>query len=736
MTSKNPDGEATPAETTAGEAGYGDAAALELRTDEPVRQEEEAVPKSEVEPQDEIEPGSLRMDPQVGEELYGAQVSAAYSRVKVHGVNALGDHNKIHIVNYEGQPPAKPVIRELVGVPDLLPVYAETAADEELAEKLGRRSTVCLAGRPHTGRFSTACVALARRHGPDRVHEVLLPGGVEPEVLNRAGDSIKEDHGYVLRLPGDRHSQVMRLLADLFRRRSASLLLIRHDDSRAGVRHSAEVQHRRPEPLAVFRAHLGHHLRDKLSLTDAESAEVIHGYLRHSGLIRALHGSYGPREVVPIAEAIGGGHPADDGTVAETLGRSQPQRRARAAEILRSDASLDADSASRRPRRIDQHERAFRIAYAVFARQPLHYVFEAAGLLLEEIDGQAKRVDWGRLALQHPVSELLGPLDVDWREGREATRSRGGSSRSAWLHDGAMRGVIIDEAWHEFDSTRPALLKWLDTLASRNDDPMRRAAAEAAGLLAHHDFARVCVDLIDDWAASPKPRLRQAAAWAMVAADMGGLVGHLVRRQVRDWAGGHRNFQRDAAARVYASGLQQPDLSWSLADLRRIAQDPMQQHTYIVAEGVCQLYTPFRADQIIFELARWSDDRQLQLHAAGALLSLATLPVEDSPGGTPDLMLRFVEQQVATGDLVRLWELALLMNDLSPRAWTIFGYWLAKADTDETLRKAIGGMVTELTAQPTLRRRMTFYLARLSQFEDGLPEWLDAAMRSSQGVMA
>ncbi|MFY1597090.1 hypothetical protein [Micromonospora sp. WMMD737] len=660
----------------------------------------------------------------MGEELYGTQFSAAYSGINARGVNAVGNNNTIHVVNNTGQPAAKPVIRDLVGVPDLLGVYAETAADEELREKLGQRSTACLAGRPHTGRFSTACVALARRHGPDRIHEVLLPEDVAPEVLNRANDSIKEDHGYVLRLPGNSHSQAMRLLADLFRRRSASLVLIRHDDSRSGVRHSAEVRHRRPAPLAVFRAHLGQHLRDRLTLTDEESAELVRGYLHHNDLVDALHGAYGPREVVPIAEAIGRSHPADDDTLAEILRSSQPRRRARAAEILRSDAG-----GGRRPRRADQHERAFRIAYAVFAWQPLHYVFESAGLLLEEIDGQAKRVDWGRLALQYPVSELLGPLDMDWQEGREATRSRGGSSRSAWLHDGAMRGVIIDEAWHEFDSTRPALLKWLDTLVSKDDEPMQRAAAEAAGLLAHHDFARVCADIIDDWAASPKRRLRQAAAWAMVAADMGGQVGHLVRRQVRDWASGHRNFQRDAAARVYASGLQQPDLSWSLADLRRIAQDPMQQHTYTVAEGVHQLYASHRADRIIFELARWSDDRQLQLHAGGALVSLAGIPADNSPVGVPELMVRAASHEVDSHELVRLWQVALLTADLSRRAWNTFEHWLISADSDDTLRKATAALVTDLTALPTLPRRMTFHLARLPQFQDGLPEWLDAAMR-------
>jgi hypothetical protein len=694
----------------------------------------DATPADGTEPEagspDEADPESWWLDPQVGAELYGDRFSAVYSGLGISGVGAVGVGNTIRIVNNLGRPSARPVIADLVGVADLLKVYVETTADEDLTRKLEESWVAVLGGRPYTGRCSTAITALARRHGPDRLHEILLPDDVGPGELSGAGDSVEEDHGYVLQLPGNKHGREIRVLASLFRRCGASLLLIRDDDSRAGARPGAEVPHRPPDPVAVFRAHLRHHLRDRTGLTDEESDRAVDWYLQHDGLTTDLHSCYGPREAVSIAEAVGAAHPADDATMAQVLARSQPRRRARAAEVLGTDRARSGDDGvGRRPRRIDQHERAFRIAYAVFARQPLHYVFEAAGLLLEEIDGQAKRTDWGRMALQYPVAELLGPLNVDWHDSRDATNSPGGSSRSAWLRDGAMRGAIIDEAWHEFDSTRPALLEWLNKLVTANDEPMQRAAAEAAGLLAHHDFDRVCTDLVDNWAASPRPRLRQAAAWAMVAADMGGQVGHLVRRQIRDWAGGGRNYQRDAAARVYASGLQQPDLSWSLADLRRIAKDPMQQHTYTVAQGIRQLYTAHTADRIVAELVTWSEHRQLQPHATHALLELAEQVDDDSPGGVPDLLVRAAAQEVDSGGLVRLWRLALLSPARTRWAWSTFGRWLISADADETVRKVAASLVADLAAMPTLRRRMKFGLDRSPHFDGGLPEWLDAAMR-------
>ena len=680
---------------------------------------------SDSEPDEAIEPDSLWMDPQVGEELYGDQFAgSSYADINAHGPAAFGNNNTVY-VSYEGQPPAKPIIRHLPAVPDLLKVYAYSAADEHLDAVLSHRSTACLTGVSNTGRFSTACAALARHHSADRVREVLLPADVEPDVIVRGPDCIAEDHGYVLRLAGDRHVTVMRRLADTFRQRSASLLLIRDDDVRAKARHSAEVRHQRPLPREVFRHHLRHLLCERWHLTSAQGEQQIDWCLQIKELGEALDATYGPREAVAIASAIANRHPVDESAMEEILALSQPRRREQAADILQSRRA----EADRRHRRTDQHERAFRMSYAVFHRLPLHCVFEAADLLLEQIDGEANRPEWGRMALQHPVFELLGPLREDWQEGQEKAQSRGGASRMAWLRDPKMRGAIIDVAWHDFDSTRPALLKWLNTMAASDDDPVRRATAQVAGLLAHHDFDRVCSDLIDGWAASPRPRLRQAAAWAIVTADFGGHVTHRVRKKVRQWANGRLNHHRDVAALVYASGLQQPDLSWSLADLRRIAEDRMQQNVGSVAEAVSQLYATDRTHQIISELADWAQAPPLQRHAANALLALAGKSTDESTG-TPVLLERLAASEIDGIALARIWRMALLIRQTSPAGWAVLGDWMADADLDDNLRKTVGELVSELAGDATVRRRMRFHLARHPKFRNGgLPSWIEPAMR-------
>nr|MDT0659128.1 hypothetical protein [Micromonospora sp. DSM 115978] len=711
----------------------------------------------------QIAPDSLLVDDQVAEEMYGALSESdrydghRYEKNVNIGPGIYGDQATFNYFNGSGRPAALPIVRRLDGISELLDLYAASGVDAELDGLLRRNPTGCLTGLVNTGRFSTACAALGRRHGPERVAELLLPAGIGPEEIHRHKDLIEQDHGYVLRLVSGGYIEVLRQLADLFRRRASSLLLVREANPGNYLRHSAEVTHQIAPPEEVFRRHLRRGLVKltgwPVEATDHEVDRYLRQVIRQPSIpesgqdLRDLHGvlreTYGPREAKAIAEAIVKRHPAGAAELEEILELSQPRRRQRAAEILRV-----AEANQRPPRRADQHERAFRLAYAVFHRHPMNHVFEAADRLLERIDDKAKRPDWGRMALQHPVSHLLGPLNRDWQEGQQTpdATAGGGSGRSttrtAWLRDPGLRGAVIDVAWHEFDSTRPAILDWLNDLVGSVEPPDRRAAAETAGVLAHHDFERVCERLIDGWAGSPRWSLRQAAAWALVLAHKGGRVAPAVRSRIRDWAHGERNYQRDTAARIYASGLQQPVLDWSLADLRRIAEDRMQQRPTrdarrhqllfpvsesLVAEGINQLYAEDRAGRIIRELAAWTGHRTLRRHAAAALLALNWRTAEKERT-TPELMVRLIAKDVDTRKLARVWGSALLDSTTAVAAWRAFLGWLGHADLDEGMRLPIGELVAELTASPPLHRRMRFYVLRTSDFHGRIPDWLGQAI--------
>ncbi|MEU8819074.1 hypothetical protein [Actinoplanes sp. NPDC048796] len=651
------------------------------------------------------------VDPRAAREMYGDD----FDDTTTYGPAQFGRANTQH--NYFGERSLDPIIGLLPGIEDLLEIYVAAGSDGDLDERIASRSTVCLVGPRKSGRFSAARAALARRYKPDDIYEIALPANVRPEALNRKPECLAEESGFVLRLTGDGHADAIRTLANLFRSRRSTLVLIKDGHLGRWDRTDAEVPHRMPDPIEVFRRHLAAALR-------TSCADEVERFLT-SRVRRELTSVYGPRESVAIARAIAQERPADDEKMEELLERSQPGRRTRATEILLS-AGEDSTVRSRRAR---QHERAFRLAYAVFYRKSLHYVFEGAERLLREIDSAALRPEWGSMALQDSVGTLLGDtLGEDWRAGRHADAAARNGSRVAWIRDRGLPKAILDVAWHEFDGTRRPLLKWLDHLVADGDDVMRQAAAEAAGMLLNHDFARVHLDLTGKWAASPKPAVRQAAALTMTLVDMAGDVGHQVRRKLSEWCNGNNNYRRDTAARLYASGLEQDLLEWSMFDLARIAEDAIQKRFHTVARAVNQLYRPDRAKWIVDELALWAGVKPLRLHAARALLALTRRVEATASDGRPELLQRLGEKNVDVNQLGHLWLVAFVEPETAAPAAERLASWIGHADSHPDLRRAMAGLLESIAPE---WRRVDFYLKRTSAFGDGLPEWASERKRVS-----
>ncbi|WP_019901604.1 hypothetical protein [Salinispora arenicola] len=651
-----------------------------------------------------IDPGALRADPDVAEELFGAR----YVDTTTWAPTQFGTHNTMN--NYYGKKARDPIIDNLAGIEGMLKLYVPTDADVRLGSLLAERPAVCLIGPRNSGRFSTACAALARRHAPDRVYEVVLPAGMTPERLTDYPNLVAQNSGFVLRLGEENHVAVMRKLAPIFRIKKSCLLLIKEAQPRQSEQPGGEVSHQPPDPIAVFDKHLGTPPIAVRMTVENCRAEVE----------KELKATYGPKECMALASAIRKERPENSDALRIILERSQPKRRELAATIL-----LPAPDAPAARRRASQHERAFRLSYAVFRRRPLHYVFEAADLLLREIDSAALRPEWGNMALQHPVQQLLGDqLKRDWLDAREPGTERTGASRTARIRDPGLRGAIIDVAWHDFDGTRRSVLNWLDLLVKQDDDVMQRAAAEAAGLLADLDFARVHKVLIDRWAKSPRAAVRQAAAWALTYSEKGGNVAPKVRAKLREWCSGEHKYQHDTAARVYASGLEQPFLAWSMLDLARIAEDKMQEPRQAIAEAVNQLYRPERARWILDELAGWPPAAPFRVHVVRAVLALTARMEPTSPDGRPDLLQRIIDGQVDIERLSELWRNAFFDSAHAPEAATALATWIRCADGNDDLRTPVVALLDAIITTPANRRRIAFYLTRNPELCDGIPEWL------------
>ncbi|MDG4827579.1 hypothetical protein O7635_37535 [Asanoa sp. WMMD1127] len=217
----------------------------------------------------------------------------------------------------------------------------------------------------------------------------------------------------------------------------------------------------------------------------------------------------------------------------------------------------------------------------------------------------------------------------------------------------------------------------------------------------------------------------------MAVSDFGGQVSHLVREKVRSWCYGGNNYRRDAAALVYASGLQQRVLAWSMADLRRIATDPLQRGHYSVAEAVNQLYQPDRAGWLLTELTEWTRSADTRLHAARALVTLAHKPSATSAYGRPELLVRLAGAEADAAQLARLWRIALVEPALSTNAWSAFASWLWHADRDERLRPPAVDLLNQLAASPRMRRRLAFFLTSSRVSDDRLPWWVREVVDAS-----
>ncbi|XVU28248.1 hypothetical protein ACQPZJ_14740 [Actinoplanes sp. CA-054009] len=654
------------------------------------------------------------VDPRAAREMYGDE----FSDTAAYGPSQFGRNNTQH--NYFGERPLEPTIGVLPGIEYLRRVYVPTAADDALDERIANRSTVSLVGPRNSGRFSTARAALARHYQPSDIYEIELPTDARPDVLNHTPDILPEDSGFVLRLPGDGSTDIARKLASLFRSRRSTLLLIKDGHPERWDRPEAEVPHQAPDPIEVFRRHLAAAL-----LTD--DGRTVEEFLT-SRVRDELEAVHSPKESVAIAYAIAKKPPADDDEMKALLECSQPRRRARAAEILLPGKG----ESTARSRRAGQHERAFRLSYAVFYRTSLHYVFEAAEMLLREIDSAALRPEWGRMALQDSVEKLLGEtLGEDWVAGCHPDVAARNATRVAWIRDPGLRKAILDVAWHEFDGTRRPLLRWLDHLVANGDDVMRRAAAEAAGMLVNHDFARVHEDLVDKWAGSPRAAVRQAAALTMTLSDMAGGVGPKVRRTLSAWCAGDSNYRHDTAARLYASGLEQTNLAWSMFDLARVAADPMQRRRHTVARAVHQLYRPERAGWILAELALWTRVERLRIHVARVLLALIGRTEAAAPDGRPDLLEQLGAEEVDAEHLGRLWLVAFLEPETAGSAAAGLAGWIGHADARPEFRRAVVGLLEMIAAGPTARRRIDFYLKRTFELREGLPEWVSKRKQAS-----
>ncbi|WP_203843412.1 hypothetical protein [Winogradskya humida] len=650
---------------------------------------------------DPITPDEHRIDESLKEDALGAR----YEQQKFFDVTAndpamFGNNNTQN--NFGAQQPQMTVGRP-PNAAELAKWYEPTGCEEQLRHLLEGNTTVCLTGEPGTGRFSTACHVLVGRHGADRLAEIFPPPdrGIVDAVHEFPPEKLKPGRAYILRIHDEDPAPIMDRLNALVSAKKSKLLLIRDLTGRARAMESAEVRHRLPSPIGVFRMHARRELEN--TSRDPEA------YVQLAQSAALLVGP--PREVAEqVTLALR--YPAGPECLRALREQSQQVLLARALNIL--DPKGQDGPAGRR--RLRQHRRAFQLSYAALRNESIDRVFAATGLLLSQVDAESGWDDLGRTALEHSVEALLGDvLAADWSADQVS-----GGPRLARL-DPRMAGALFSVAWHEFDHTRPAIIAWLNALVESPDAASRRAATAVTVNLALLDFDRVDTDLISVWSASQKVRVRRAAAQVVVYLSAANDLDQRMLRTVHRWVDGAANLRRDTAAWAYVSGLRQNSASWNLADLRRIAEDPMQRSTSTIAEAVGQIFDEESYGLIVATLAGWiradGPQRLVTRHAARALIRIAGVPARNGRGGVPLLLLALSD--AGTEELAVLWYAALLGASTKREAWHVLLGWLRSADREPELRKPVVELLHEMARVSALRRRLHPFLSR-----PDAPDWI------------
>lgn len=670
-------------------------------------------------------PGEETADRTLPDEAIHALYSL--SRSELSGPTAFGARSTaIGVVNLHGRtPPAKgsrTAVMDAGILGESSDTYVSTTSDSGLDLALHDRGVVYLSGPVGTGRSTTACVALARRHGLDRVAQILPALDIHLIELIDQRDLLLKGHGHLL--AGDGLQLDMTQLAILNRKAEqagASVVII----GRAG-RHDTElsrflVRHVGPEPATVFSRWLRHRIArsgtcvgDCVEDTGACHGQCVEPYVATclDQCVAYLRGTPPLDGLVHAATVFAQDRPGSEWNAADLVAQAGISLRSQAGDLLRA----GADHGVLGSNRLLHHQQAFRIAYAVLNGRSLTHVFSATGELLDLLDDARNIPRTGRTVLELDINALLPD-----RERSEATTDArpiaSGTARTAQLRDPRLIDALLDVLWNDYDSVRTPLLIWLTNLVHHRDPLVRVAAAATAGRLCGYDLDEVVEAVIGPWATSRVQSHRQAAALALESAAHNEHLTATIGRRVHSWVTGVVSgaVLRDTAARAYATPLGQWFTEYALPDLTIIARDPVQVRSGSVARAIEQIYRPEYAAAVMDTISSWlaSELPLLRGHADRCLIALARHPADAPRQAWPQLLAHAAEGLISSADLTPLWRSALRHPWTSAAAWEALRYWIACAGSEPALAASLAELVRDILDAPALRARARFYRERI-----------------------
>lgn len=590
--------------------------------------------------------------------------------------------------------------------------YAYAPSDKRLDHHLQHHHLVCLSGPVGSGRFTSATLAVARRHGFERVRVL---GADQLADLLGAEAPLPPDHGYVLRLSEVALREVdgftLVALAARAETSGTTLILVGDLSRRKHDLVGHVVEHRSAPAAEVFRAQLRHQLRGQCvgwctGTCDGRCVEryVDEDCVGHPLLSAYLASEPRPGEVLAVVATIARTVPRG-GALAERLEQFLPlQLRERAAEIL--DVRRGGEEVDAFPH---DEVRAFRLSCAVLAGQPVTEIHQAAQRLARFDFGEpaSASAPFRGSALDALLGSTLGQAVTRLNDARVPGGCRIEFSAGAE----PLRSALLDVAWTEWWSPRQ-LLDWLADLIRGDVPTVRQAAAGAIGWSATRDV-QSALDTVGELARERRAGVRQAAAIVLVAMAMQPALRTRVRTELGQWAAGSAAHLRDTVARAYSLGLARLWPESALVQLRQVAQARMQRRNNSVVRGLVEVYRNGHAASVVPTLVEWtaSADPEVQLHAARTLRVLADRWAEPPREHWPELLHLVDQRTIDLTDLAILWATALSLPKTAYRSWRTLGFWLDRADRQPAVASHCLQLVRHVIAgQPALCHRLDHQL--------------------------
>ncbi|MEV4216266.1 HEAT repeat domain-containing protein [Micromonospora sp. NPDC049662] len=683
--------------------------------DEPVSPAEPAEePPEEDDPEDLLDPGDVLR--RLAGLLGGSTIDVG--DVRVQGQNATGPGavaiGTVNVTAGRSDGAGRVWFQTLVeaGLRETAGRYADAPSDRRLDHQLQHHHLVCLSGSVGSGRFTSATLAVARRHGFERVRVL----GVDQLADLLGVDApLPAGHGYVLRLneAAVREVDGFTLVALAARAEtSGSTLILVGDFSRRKhdlVGHI--VEHRSAPAAEVFRAQLRQQLTGQCVgwCTGTCEGRCVERYVDEDCVGHPLLSAYlasetRPGDVIAIVATIARTVPKG-GALAERLEQFLPlQLRERAAEIL---------DVRRRGEEVDAfpHDevRAFRLSCAVLAGQPVTEIHQAAQRLAR-FDFQ-EPASTGAPFRGSMLDALLGSTLGQAVTRLTDPRVPGGCRIDFSPGAQPLRSVLLDVAWTEWWSPKQ-LLDWLADLIRGDSPAVRQAAAGAIGWSATRDV-QAALDAVGELARERRAGVRQAAAIVLVAMAMQPGLRTRIRAELDQWVAGSAAHLRDTVARAYSLGLARLWPESALVQLRQVAQARMQRRNNSVVRGLVEVYRNGHAASVLPALVDWtsSADPEVRLHAARTLRVLADRWAEPPREHWPELLHLVDQRTIELADLAVVWATALSLPRTAYRSWRTLGFWLDRADQQPVVAGHCLDLLRHVIAgQPALRHRLNHQL--------------------------